>query len=83
MLVDFILHLKEEKGIQGNEVSRIMAALRSRWVDKLSDVRVFDDPSVRRARKASRGGSQRDGHKEKERKRRMPVTMDLIEREGG
>jgi len=58
-----------------------MAALRSRWVDNLSDVKIFEDPSVRRARKASRGGSQRDGHKEKERKRRMPVTMDLIERE--
>jgi len=81
MLVDFLLYLKLDVRMGGAEISRVMSALRSRWVEDLSDVGVFLDASVKRARKASRGMTAREIHQRKEKARRMPVTMDLIEME--
>ena len=54
VLVDFLLHLKRDVRMGGAEISRVMSALRSRWVEDLSDVGVFSDASVKRARRASR-----------------------------
>ena len=81
MLVDFLRHLKKDVKMGGAEISRMMSALRSRWVEGLSDVGVFSDASVKRARRASRGMTARETHQKKEKARRMPVTMDLIEME--
>jgi hypothetical protein len=81
MLVDFLLYLKKDVKMGGAEISRMMSALRSRWVEGLSDVGVFSDASVKRARRASRGMTARETHQKKEKARRMPVTMDLIEME--
>ena len=81
VLVDYLRYLKVEVKMNGAEITRIMSALRSRWVDGLSDVRVFSDASVKRARKATKGATSRESHQKKEKARRMPVTMDLIEME--
>ena len=78
-IVDFIRFLKEEKKINGAEVTRVMTAVRSRFVENCMDVDMIDkDASVLRARKASKELTQREVHIAREKRRRMPVTMDMI-----
>jgi len=81
MLVDYIQWLTEERKINGDEISRIISALRSRWVQACADVSAFEDESVRLAKKASKAESAREKHLLKEKRRRLPVTMDMIQRQ--
>jgi hypothetical protein len=80
MLVDFVKWLAEEK-INGDEISRVISALRSRWVQACADITVFEDESLRLAKKAGRTETARERHLLKEKRRRLPVTMDMIQRE--
>ena len=80
-IVSFVQWLAVEKGINGDEIARIMSALRSRWVQACADVKIFEDESVELAKRAGRASSTREDHLKKERRRQLPVTMDLIMRE--
>ena len=80
-IVSFVQWLAVERGINGDEIARIMSALRSRWVQACADVRIFEDESVELAKRAGRASSAREDHLKKERRRQLPVTMDLIMRE--
>ena len=81
VVVDFVMWLYEQKKVNGGEVSRILSALRSQWVQACASVSVFEDESVKLAKKAGKVETARETHLKKEQRRRLPVTMDMIARE--
>ena len=78
VLVDFIEHVVTHHKIKGDELSRMMSALRSRWVQACASVSVFEDPSVVLAKRAGKAATVREVHAQKESRRQLPVTADLI-----
>ena len=82
LVVNFIKFMVQKKNIGRDEIGRIMSALRFRFVKECAPVAVFSDPSVLLAKKASkRQEKRRCLHLRREQKRRMPVTMDMVEKE--
>jgi len=80
VMVDFVLYMYGEAELGENEISRILSALRHRFICECYSTVVFTDASVLAVKSSVRRGSGRDRNIIKERKRRLPVTLDFVEK---
>ena len=74
----FVIYLDKRRKVSSSEIGRIMSALRQKFVTHARDVTVFNDPTVLLARKASKSSDGRKSQIERELRRTMPVTVDMI-----
>ena len=74
----FVMYLDKDRKIGSSEIGRIMSALRQKFVTNARDVTVFSDPTVLLARKASKSSDGRKNQIERELRRTMPVTVDMV-----
>ena len=76
----FVMHLSIDKGMRADAVSRAITGVKQHWKENLQPLDMFDDPVIRTLRDSCRAseGSGREQNLAKEKRRRMPVTMDMV-----
>jgi len=80
VIVDFVLYMHGDARLGNNEVLRILTALRHRFVCDCVKIDAFTDASVIAVKDSLRRATDRERNLEKEKKKRLPVTLDFVQK---